>query len=59
MRIKKPERPALACRVDLDVSEFYRDLAIRRSEPISDVVERAILEYKKKIESVQKTYQEI
>ena len=44
----KPNRPALAARVDQAIYDLYIAIAIRRVETVSEVVERALIEYAKK-----------
>ena len=49
---KKEIRPTLASRVAQECFDFYVNLAINRSEYISDVVRTALIQYKEKIEEL-------
>ena len=53
---KRPYRPPLACRISQEIHDMITDLAERRLETVSDVVETAIKEYMDKVKALEESY---
>jgi len=48
--------PILATRVKRDIYDFYHKLAKLRIERVSDIVRKALDEYKEKTETIEKEF---